>query len=242
MRNILLTVSYDGTPFYGWQKTEVGPSVEEHLQRAVEKIVQHEVELQAASRTDRGVHACEQQVNFFTEKDFDLNTFQLSLNSLLPKEIRILSVKKMKSAFHPTLDAIGKEYHYNICLGRVQLPHNRLFSWHVPQTLDLGKMRQAAKELEGTHDFSSFCTKVSYADAIRTLEKVRIFEEDGRLLVVLKGDNFLYKMARTVVGTLIYVGRGKLESVKEILKSGKRLEAGVTAPAHGLFLKKVYYC
>jgi len=239
MKNIALTLSYDGTPFFGWQRTESGPSVEEHLQSALETILQHPVSLQAASRTDRGVHAEGQVVNFFTEKKVD--SLLMSLNGLLPKEIRVCRVEVKPDSFHPTLDATGKEYHYKICLGPVQQPSRRLFSWHVPQKLDLAKMHEAATQIEGVHDFSAFCTKVSYADAIRTLDKVRIFEEEETLLVVLKGDSFLYKMARTVVGTLVHVGRGKLDSIAEIINSKERVEAGVTAPPHGLSLKKVFY-
>lgn len=239
--NLALTLSYDGTPFFGWQKTQSGPSVEGHLEQAIEKILQHPITLQAASRTDRGVHAEEQIVNLFTQKNLDINMFKFSLNALLPKAIRILSIQVKPSYFHPTLDAIGKEYHYRICLGPVQLPHNRFFSWHVPQKLDIQKMRAAAKQLEGTFDFSSFCTKVNYKDAIRTLYKVRILEEEGQLVVVMQGDNFLYKMARTLVGTLVYIGRGKLVDIPEILASRERVEAGITAPAHGLVLKRVFY-
>lgn len=239
MKNIVLTVSYDGTPFFGWQRTESGPSVEEHLQSALETILQHPVVLQAASRTDRGVHAEGQVVNFFTEKKID--SLLMSLNGLLPKEIRVCRVEVKEDSFHPTLDAIGKEYHYQICLGPVQQPVRRFFSWHVPQKLDLGKMRKAATEMEGVHDFSAFSTKVSYPDAMRKLDEVRIFKKAETLLFVLKGDSFLYKMARTVVGTLVHVGRGKLDSVAAIINSRERVEAGVTAPPHGLSLKKVFY-
>ena len=239
MKNVALTISYDGTPFFGWQRTESGASVEEHLQKALETILQHPVTLQAASRTDRGVHADGQVINFFTSKSTD--SLRFSLNSLLPKEIRVCRVDTKHEAFHPTLDVTGKEYHYRICLGAVQQPQKRLFSWHVPQKLDLTLMREAARELEGTYDFSAFVTKVTYADAIRTLEKVRIFEDNDGLLIVIKGDNFLYKMARTAVGTLVQVGRGKLENISKILESRERVEAGVTAPAHGLCLKKVFY-
>ncbi len=237
MKNIALTVSYDGTSFFGWQKTECGPSIEEHLQTALEQIVQHPVVLQAASRTDRGVHAEGQVVNFFAKESVSL----ISLNGLLPKQIRICKVEIKPDSFHPTLDVVGKEYHYRLCLGAVQQPQKRLFSWHVPQELDLEKMREAAKEFEGKHDFSAIVTKVSYADAIRTLERVRILEEEGGLLVVMKGDNFLYKMARTAVGTLVHVGRGKLTNISQLLQSRERVAAGMTAPAHGLCLKKVFY-
>ncbi|MCH9610510.1 MAG: tRNA pseudouridine synthase A [Chlamydiales bacterium] len=237
MINYVVTLAYDGTDLFGWQRSEEGPTVEEHLQNALEKLLQHPVKLQAASRTDRGVHAHGQMVNFFSNKELNL----LGINALLPAQIRALRLEKRHEAFHPTLDAKGKEYHYRICLGPVQKPDRRHLSWHVPHKLDFSKMKEAAKQLEGTFDFSAFCTKVSYSDAIRTLEKVSIFEDDEGLLVVIRGDNFLYKMARTIVGSLVHVGRGKLDDLSSVLKSKKRVEAGMTAPAHGLSLQKVFY-
>lgn len=237
MKNIVLTVAYDGTTFFGWQKTEEGPSIEGHLKKALEQIVQHPVELQAASRTDRGVHAEGQVVNFFTEKEISL----LSINALLPKEIRVCRLQEESDTFHPTLDVLSKEYHYKVCLGPVQQPSRRHLSWHVPHELDLARMKEAAALLEGMHDFSAFCTKVKRFDAIRTLEKMRIFEDGDALLFVVRGDNFLYKMVRTLVGSLIHVGRGKLTDLGAVLHSRERVEAGMTAPAHGLSLKKVFY-
>lgn len=237
MKNIKLTLAYDGTPFFGWQETKEGPSVEQHLREALERILQHPIKLQAASRTDRGVHAEGQVVNFFTEKEIPL----LSINALLPPEIRVLTLEEQLDAFHPTLDVLGKEYHYQICTGPVQQPSRRFVSWHVPQKLDIQKMKAAAASLEGLHDFSAFSTKGGRSDAVRYLEKVRIFENEEGLLIVIRGDNFLYKMARTVVGSLVHVGRGKLEDLGEVLESKRRVEAGMTAPAHGLCLKKVYY-
>lgn len=235
--NIALTVAYDGTSFYGWQETKEGPSVEGHLKEALEKILQHPVDLQAASRTDRGVHAEGQVVNFFTPKKLSL----LSINALLPKEIRVCELKEKHEAFHPTVDALGKEYHYRICLGAVQKPCLRQISWHVPHKLDVAKMKEAARFLEGTHDFSAFCTSEKRFDAIRTLQKVSIFEDESGLLIVVRGDNFLYKMVRTLVGTLVLIGRGKIDDIGSVLQSKERVEAGMTAPAHGLLLKKVFY-
>lgn len=236
-KNIALTIAYDGTSFYGWQETKEGPSIEGHLKEALERILQHPVELQAASRTDRGVHAQGQVVNFFTPKELSL----LSINALLPKEIRVCDLKEENDAFHPTLDAVGKEYHYRICLGPVQQPSLRQISWHVPHKLDVEKMKKAAKYLEGTHDFSAFCTGERRFDATRTLDKVSIFEDKDGLLIVVRGDSFLYKMVRTLVGTLVHIGRGKIENIEQVLQSKERVEAGEAAPAHGLVLKKVFY-
>lgn len=248
MQNIKLVIAYDGGAYRGWQKTPMGPSIESTLQQVLEKILQHATPLQAASRTDAGVHAEGQVVNFFTSKtDLNLNRLKLSLNSLLPKDISVLSVEKMAPSFHPTLDCKGKEYRYYICYGSAQLPHHRLYSWHYPYPLELNLMHQALPYLLGSHDFSSFCNvkkNASYAHFNREINRIDLVElEKERLCICIEGNHFLYKMVRNIVGTLLYVGRGKIkiEDIPLILKSGDRTQAGVTAPAHGLFLYRVHY-
>jgi len=144
MKNIKLLIAYDGRGYLGWQRTALGPSIEATLQQRIEQILQHSASLQAASRTDAGVHAQGQIVNFFSSKPFlDLKKFQISLNHLLPEEIVVLDVEPMPLAFHPTLDCIGKEYRYEICFGRTQLPRHRFYSWFVPYLLNVNLMRQA---------------------------------------------------------------------------------------------------
>jgi tRNA pseudouridine38-40 synthase len=153
----------------------------------------------------------------------------------------------MPASFHPTLDCIGKEYRYYVCLGPVQLPHHRLYSWHVYHPLDLNLICQALPFLAGTHDFSAFCNvkkNARYSDYVRTIEKLDMAElEGGRLCFTLCGNHFLYKMARNLVGTLIDVGKGRImpEALAGILSGQKRPNAGVSAPAHGLFLHEVLY-
>lgn len=248
MKNIKLIIAYDGNDYLGWQITKVGPSIEGTLQPIIEKVLQHPVILQAASRTDAGVHAVGQVVNFFTEHLIkNLNQFIISLNRLLPKSIVVLKAEKMEANFHPTLDCKGKEYRYFICYGALQLPQHRFYSWHYHYPLNLEEMRRAAHALQGTHDFAAFCKtrkNDSYSHYIRTVEKIEILElEEKRLCIVIKGNNFLYKMVRNIVGTLAYSGNHKLDASKmhEILQSKKREHAGVTAPAHGLFLQQVFY-
>lgn len=244
MKNIRLLIAYDGAPFFGWQKTAMGPSIEETLQDVLEQILQEPVKLQAASRTDRGVHAEGQVVNFMTEKDPPLT---ISLNRLLPGSIKVLDVKVMPPTFHPTLDAKKKLYTYSICFGPTQLPVNRHYSWHIPDQLNLEQMRYAADYLIGEHDFSAFCnmhSNLNYPHKRRTIESIEWTSLGShRLMLAIRGNHFLYKMARTLVGTLVYVGRGKLaaDAIPEILASKKRVQAGITAPAHGLTLKKIYF-
>ena len=160
MSNIRLTLSYLGTLYLGWQKTRMGPSIEEALEKALSQILQESISLQAASRTDAGVHAEGQVVNFFTKQEkLDLKRLQKSLNGLLPKEISVIDISFAPDPFHPTLDVLGKEYHYHLCCSTVQLPFYRHVSWHFPYLLDLQKMQDAAQLLVGKHDFSAFCNE-----------------------------------------------------------------------------------
>lgn len=243
--NIKLVLSYDGTHFLGWQTSKDGPTIEETLQNVLEQIYQEPLPLQAASRTDAGVHAEGQVVNFFPTKQKDLEVLQRSLNQLLPQTIRVKSITRMSDAFHPTLDAIGKEYHYFLSLSPVQCPFLRLNHWHLPFPLNLALMVEGASYLIGTHDFSSFCNaqEPRTKETVRTLHRIELTQLGETLRIEVEGKSFLYKMVRNIVGTLVYLGQGKLslEEVKNLLKTQDRTCAGVTAPAHGLILKKVFY-
>lgn len=246
--NLKLIVAYDGTAYLGWQKTPEGPSIEEVLQGVIEQICQHPVQLQAASRTDAGVHANGQVVNFFLKREgVDLYRLWMGINALLPKDISVLSVEKTAHAFHPTLDNSGKEYVYQVYFGHVQMPQNRLYEWHYYHKLDLGLMREAAELIKGKHDFTAFVNtkkNETYADHIREVNDI-VIEENGdeRLKISVTGNHFMYKMVRNIVGTLVYIGAGKLniEDLPSILQGKDRTEAGMTAPAHGLTLQKVQY-
>jgi len=248
MRNYKMIIAYDGGCYLGWQTTKMGPSIEETIQTYLEQILQHPIVLQAASRTDAHVHAEGQVVNFYSAKaEIDCHRLLLSLNSLLPKDIAILAIEPAENHFHPTLDAIAKEYHYYLSLGPVQMPHFRHYSWHVPYPLNFDEIEKAIPILTGSHDFSSFCNtkkNATYSHYTRHIEAITLlFLEGGRMRIAIKGHHFLYKMVRNLVGTLVYIGRGKisLESLPSILAGKSRPLAGMTAPAHGLFLHKVYY-
>lgn len=241
MYNIKLIIAYCGTSYTGWQN-----SIEKELEKALQQILQHEVKLQAASRTDAGVHAEGQVVNFFTFKTLCLHRLMYSLNSLLPKEISTLSIEQMPQDFHPTLDSQKKEYWYHLCNGFAQIPFFRDTSWHFSYPLDITLMEKAAQHLLGTHDFSSFCNERPLWDRnpICHLEKIEILAlPHQRYRLAITGDHFLYKMVRNIAGTLAYVGCGKLlsDAIPTILASKNRTQAGVTAPACGLTLKRVFY-
>ena len=245
--NIRLKLAYDGTHYLGWQKTPTGPSIEEALQKVLEKVLQEPVQLQAASRTDAGVHARGQVVNFFSKQE-NLNLYKLyaALNGLLPRDIAVLAIDKVKACFHPTLDCVGKEYHYCISLGPVCLPEYQNTSWHFPYSLDLSRINGAVNHFIGVHDFAAFCNvkkNEGYETTVREVKSI-VIEVVGNLLTIkITGNHFLYKMVRNIVGTLVWVGAGKLEveDVAKILQSKDRTLAGVTAPAHGLTLAEVFF-
>lgn len=247
MRNLKLVIAYDGTRFFGWQLTPLGPTIESNLKEALEQILQHPIHLQAASRTDKGVHARFQVVNFHTSHSITTQRLLASLNSLLSKDISILSIEEATASFHPTLEAKAKEYRYFICYGAIQLPENRLYSWHHFYPLDVSKMRAAIPYFLGTKNFAAFCNvqkKPSQKDSVRTIYAIELQEiSSNRLCISIKGDRFLFRMARIIVGLLTLVGRGKIEAseVPRIIASRARVQAGVTAPAHGLFLHKIFY-
>lgn len=245
--NIKLKIAYEGTAYFGWQKTPTGPSIEETLERAMRQILQAPIELQAASRTDRGVHALGQVVNANLSKSTPLDKLRIGLNALLPPDIVVREIVEMPAEFHATLHAKSKEYSYEMCYGHVQLPRHRRFSWHFHYPLRLDLMRKATEFLTGTHDFSAFCNQKNnetYSDHVRRVDCIKIEEiDEERILITLQGTHFLYKMVRNLVGTLAYVGVGKIEvsMIPEILDRKERLLSGVTAPAHGLTLKEVHY-
>lgn len=246
-KNVKLILAYDGTNYQGWQRGSQGKTIEETLEKALTLVCQHPVVLQAASRTDAGVHAEGQVINFFTSKQLELSQFRWSLTQLLPKDLAVIRVEFVEESFHPTLDAYSKEYHYYICNSLFQLPYHRLYSWHVYQPLNFEAIDSAMEWMCGKKDFSSFCNHHihnKYTDHIREIfsfERVSFPHE--RYCFIIKGNQFLYRMVRNLVGTLIDIGREKIpaSAISDIFSVHDRKKAGVSAPAHGLFLHRVNY-
>ncbi|PJD94928.1 MAG: tRNA pseudouridine(38-40) synthase TruA [Parachlamydia sp.] len=247
MKNIRLTIAYDGGRFLGWQKTIAGPSVQESLENILKQILQEEIALQAASRTDAGVHAHGQIANFFTSATLDLTKFLHSLNRMLPKDIAVLAAEVAPPRFHPTLDCLSKEYRYHIATEAIHTPDKRYYTWHCPGDLDYEAMQKAAAHLIGRHDFSAFCNRKKnevYDSHVREVTEISLHPQTShQFYFKVCGHSFLYKMVRNIVGTLIYVGKGKLKEtdMPELLFSGDRKKIGMTAPAHALTLFKLYY-
>lgn len=245
-RNLKMTIAYDGASYLGWQKNNAGASIEECLQAALQQVLQEDVTLSAASRTDAGVHAKGQVVNFFTTRLLCLHKLQRSLNSLLDDAIAVLNIEEVPMPFHSTLHSINKEYWYYICFGRIQNPFFRRTSWHFPHVMELDEMQKAAHSLVGEHDFSAFCNERSIwnRSTVCHLKELSIsLISKDRMRFIILGDHFLYKMVRNLVGTLAYVGCSKLvtSQISNFLMSKDRSQIGMTAPSHGLVLKKVYY-
>lgn len=246
MHNYKVLLTYDGSGFNGWQKSPGFRTVEQVLQETLEKKLQHPITLQAASRTDAGVHAVGQVVNFFSLHKLEGIKFCLGMNRLLPDDIRLWGLEEADYSFHPTLDNTGKEYRYKIQLGIFQNPLLRNSAWHIYYPVNLNAVRAAACLLEGTHDFEAFCNAhgaLPKESTIRTIRSLTIHEFDTYIEIRVVGDNFLYKMVRNIVGTLMDIGMGNLsaEDIPKILQQKKRAYAGVTAPAHGLTLQQLFF-
>jgi tRNA pseudouridine38-40 synthase len=245
VRKIRLVVEYDGTSLSGWQRQANGPTVQQHIEEALAQMLQHEVTIAGASRTDAGVHARGQVAAFETERAIPLHGIRRGLNSLLPDSIAIRSADEVPLDFHPRFAATGKHYRYTIYRGFDRSPIVRDHTWHHPELLDVARMREAASWLVGTHDFAAFrASGCSARTTVRRIDGIDLTEAPGDLLSIdVRGNAFLRNMVRILVGTLADVGRSALEpaQVVEILASLDRTRAGKTAPAQGLELVEVRY-
>lgn len=244
MRNIKLTVAYDGTAYHGFQTQAKLPTIQETIEGAISKLAKTAIKLQGAGRTDAGVHARGQVVNFRTEINIPLDKWPLAVNSILPEDIVVLKAEEVAEEFHARFDAKGKTYTYQIYSSPIASPFYRNYAWHVPVKLDAAAMDEAAQVLIGKHDFSSFqAADTRYRDPVKTLLKAEVKGEGPLVTVTLTGDGFLYNMVRIITGTLVQVGQGKLikADLSDILEARSRTKAGATAPPQGLFMQEVYY-
>jgi tRNA pseudouridine38-40 synthase len=248
MRWLKLTLAYDGTSFAGWQRQRDRLSVEEALERAIEQATGERTELVASGRTDAGVHALGQAVSFTTNSRLGADILQRAINARLPEEIVVVSAEEVPEGFDARRHAVGKRYRYQIHNARLRPLLDRRYVWHVRQPLDAPAMERAAQGLVGKHDFSSFQAVGSPREhTVRTVRRIDVSVEPlacGRRIVIgVEGDGFLYRMVRTIVGTLVEVGRGARQESwpTEVLRAADRRRAGPTAPAQGLFLEWVEF-
>jgi len=244
-RNIRLNLEYDGTRFCGSQIQPKLPTVQGELEKAIEKMTGRKIKIKQAGRTDAGVHAHDQVVNFRLVSDLPVEAFLKGLNSLLPPDIAVRNAGEVPLDFDARRSAKAKLYRYLIHNQEQRRAIGRQYHWHVKQPLDLEAMNKAAKYLIGSHDFSSFRSSSCEAKhPIREIEKIQITRSlDSVVTIEVQANAFLKQMVRTIVGTLVEVGRKRIspEDMKTILEAKDRNKAGPTAPPQGLCLVRVYY-
>lgn len=244
MKNIKLIIQYDGTAYHGWQTQENAVTVQQTVERAIEKLLSQRVNVVGCGRTDSGVHAKRYVCNFHAESSIPYEKLPLALNTKLPEDIICLSAVEAAEDFDARYSAKKKTYSYYIYNSLVPDAFYRRFSWHFKYGLDVEKMRSAARAFLGTHDFIGFAASgFTVKTTVRTVYSLDI-EKNGDLIGIhITGDGFLYNMVRIIAGTLAFVGTGKLsaEDMADIIASRERKRAGITAPPEGLFLSEVFY-
>ena len=243
-----LTIAYDGANYAGWQTQKNSVGVQQRIEESVAKIFPGASQLQSSSRTDTGVHALGMVAHVeipAAEIKMPAPKIALAINAHLPPDIRIMAANRCRDDFEARYNAKGKQYRYFIWGGPAMNPLLRNQAWHIARPLDLAAMRIAAKFFVGRHDFKSLAATRNYemSSTIRTVKRCDIKRNGALLTFIIEGDGFLYKMCRGIAGTLVQVGQGKIppDEIKHILEKKDRKAAGMTAPAHGLVLWKVFY-
>ena len=251
MRNIKLTIEYDGTNYSGWQSQNNSVAIQDEIQKAIKKLTGEDCLLIGSGRTDAGVHALGQVANFKTSSKIPADKFSYALNSFLPEDIVIKKSEEVSLDFHAQYSAKGKKYMYLIYNSTRPSALLRDRAYFVPQKLDVDAMKKAAECFIGTHDFSAFrATGGSAKTSVRTINNVSLdvcYNQLDACHNLIKfeiaGNGFLYNMVRIIAGTLVEIGIGKLpwDSVPGIIESRERKRAGRTVPPHGLYLVEVRY-
>lgn len=242
-RHLCATVAYDGTDFRGFQIQAEGRTVQDTLEAALAEITQEQVRVVAAGRTDSGVHALGQVVAFPTQWDRTLDELHRAWNAVLPGDVAVRSLVEVEPGFHPRFDARSRDYRYTVWNHPVRNPLLRRTALWERKPLDVEAMGQAAETLVGEHDFATFGSPPQGTNTVRRVLRAEWHSDGARLHLDIEANAFLYRMVRSIVGTLTQVGRGELgiAQFRAAFESGKRALAGPTAPAHGLCLRVVHY-
>ncbi len=247
-RKFKLTIAYDGTAYEGWQVQKIGTGVQQKVEEALAKLFPSHPRVHSSSRTDAGVHALGMVAHFEVprpECSMAARKLMLAINAWLPEDVRVLSASVARPDFHARFQASGKQYRYFIWNAPAMNPLIRQTAWHVPRRLDLKAARAAAKCFVGRHDFQSFTANPGYQreSTVRTVTRCDVQKRGSLLTVIIEGEGFLYKMCRGMAGTLVQAALGKFppDQIKRMLAQRDRRVAGMTAPAHGLVLWKVFY-
>ena len=244
MRTIRLTIEYDGTNYVGWQTQPNGLAVQQVIEEALFQLLGEKVSLRSSGRTDAGVHARCMAAAFQTSAKMPLRAFVDGTNRFLPPDIAILDAIEVPSDFNPIRDAHSKHYRYTVLTTASRSPLHRFHSWHVREPLDIAAMKAAAARFVGRHDFAAFrASNCATKTSVRRIDSVDVSKEGDFIIIDVVGEGFLKNMVRVMVGTLVDIGKGRFseEYVSWLLLDRDRKKAGVTAPACGLCLMKVYY-
>ncbi|MBA7606265.1 tRNA pseudouridine synthase A [subsurface metagenome] len=232
-------IEYDGTNLFGWQTQPERVTVQGEIEKALRQITGKEIRITGAGRTDAGVHALGQVASFDYKESLPPDRLQIALNSVLPRSIFIKSIEEVSDSFDAKRDAASKLYRYRII--RARSPLRRAAAWEYQYPLDISRMRAAADQLVGSHDYASLC-EVDDPRSSLTLDSIDIREEGDEIIIEVKGRSFLYKMVRRMVGVMTECGRGKIEPeiIPQLFSRTKPVQT-ITAPANGLVLVKVVY-
>ena len=244
MTAVLLTISYDGTNYCGWQVQPNGRAVQQVVEEALERLLKEPVQLRASGRTDAGVHAIAMSAAFSTGQNLPLRAFVEGVNRFLPADIAINTACIVPEGFKPITMALAKQYRYTIINSPVRSPLDRLYSWQVREPLDLIAIEDAAKRFIGSHNFAAFrASNCAARTTVRRIDSVQISQQGTRITIDVIGGGFLKNMVRVMVGTLVDIGKGRFtpSHIDRLLRMGDRKEAGSTAPACGLCLMRVMY-
>lgn len=244
MKNIKLTIEYEGTNYSGWQIQDNANTIQEELEIAIEKIIGERVKLIGSGRTDGRVHALGQVANFKTEARMPGKRYKYALKEYLPEDITVIDSEEVSLDFHSRFDATKKTYKYIVYNGELPRSLYRNFTYYLPYKVNIEEMIKASKHLIGTHDFNCFKAANSTVNStVRTIYSVNITKKEELIEFNIEGNSFLRNMVRIIVGTLLYIGMGNIseEELPDIIESKKREMAGPTAPPQGLYLKKVFY-
>ncbi|MDT2597518.1 tRNA pseudouridine(38-40) synthase TruA [Enterococcus dongliensis] len=244
MRNIKLTIEYDGKRYLGWQRLgDSEKTVQGKIESVITQMTGEKIEIIGSGRTDAGTHARGQVANFKTNTEMTCNDMLIFFNRYLPSDIVVKKVEEMPERFHARYNVKGKQYSYYVWNDSIPTAFERYRSFYFPQTLDMDKMNAACEKLIGKHDFVGFSAlKKTKKSTTRTIETISIEREGSMLHFTFIGDGFLHKMIRILVGTILEIGSGKLPVtiIDEVLENKIREAAGETAPAQGLFLDEVF--
>jgi tRNA pseudouridine38-40 synthase len=243
-----LTIAYDGSGYEGWQVQKIGTGVQQKVEEALARIFPSCPRVHSSSRTDTGVHAVGMVAHFEiprAKRPMTARKLALALNAWLPEDIRVLSAAQAPRGFHARFNATGKQYRYFVWNHPAMNPLIRHSAWHVPRSLDVAAIRRALPCFVGNNDFQSFASNPGYlkASTVRRVSRCDLRRSGPLLTFIIEGEGFLYKMCRGIVGTLVQIGLGKFQAreVAKMLAQKDRRVAGMTAPAHGLVLWKVFY-